>query len=260
MKKFPVITVLALIAALLCCPGAEARDLATVRNVIAWEVAEGNTPNVPQYGMLAKNVNLRATPGKDGAKVGTVSDGVVVSLAWSYLHGDSTPWHLCWVKDLNRLAWVYRKFVQMDFKANGMRPFAILTNADLAVSDAELDKAWGPGAPKVKKWHDKDLGVDLTNRSYDKVQVTLFEPEQKGGPRSVQSAMTSKTGGGFGSLFVGVKWCDRKFVKEYLGQPENAEPDDKVWNYAGDEGMDTLSVGFAPDGTIKSLDYEYSAH
>lgn len=262
MKKLQAIAVSVLIAAFLCCSGAEARDLSTVRNVVAWEIAEGNTPNVPQYGTLAKNVNLRATPGKDGAKVGTISDSRIVSLYWVYLEGDKTPWHLCWVEDLHRLAWAYLKYIKMDYQNGNMfaNAFNILMNADLAVSDAELDKAWGPGAPKVKKWHDKDLGADLTSRSYDKLQVTLFEPEQKGGRRSVQSAVTAKTGGGFGSLFVGVKWCDRKFVKEYLGQPEDAGANDKIWTYTGEEGMDSLAVAFAPDGTIKSLDYEYSAH
>ena len=97
MKKLTAIAVTAVLAAFLCCGGAQARDLVTVRNVIAWEIAEGNTPNVPQYGMLAKNVNLRASPGKDGVKVGTVSDSRLVSLYWVYLTGDNTPWHLCWV-------------------------------------------------------------------------------------------------------------------------------------------------------------------
>ena len=259
MKKLTAIAVTAVLAAFLCCGGAQARDLVTVRNVIAWEIAEGNTPNVPQYGMLAKNVNLRASPGKDGVKVGTVSDSRLVSLYWVYLTGDNTPWHLCWVEDQHRLAWVYYKFIKMDYQNGNMfaNAFNILMNADLAVSDAELDKAWGPGAPKVKKWHDKSLGVDLTSRSYDKLQVTLFEPEQQGGRRTVQSAVTSKTGGGFGSLFVGVKWCNRKFVKEYLGQPKDAQQDDKVWNYTGGDGFDSLAVEFAPDDTIRSLEFNH---
>ena len=255
MKRICSLALLAAAVFFLCCRGAQAEPPVTVEDAAKWQLEQNLTPPVPLYGKLANNVNVRAAPGTDGAKIAAVSGSSVAALARVSLSGDKIPWELCWIEDLHRLGWVYSRFIDRSLNNEGSsgEAFEMLLNADQAVSDAALEKLWGKPL-KEKQLTDSD-GDKYTSRRYKDLKLVLREPQQQGGRRLVTRAVTATPKAGFGGLYIGTDWCDRKYVKKYLGQPDDAKPNDKVWDCTIEAESSFLRIEFAPNNTIKKLEY-----
>jgi hypothetical protein len=66
---------------------------------------------------------------------------------------------------------------------------------------------------------------------------------------------------GIGGIFIGVDWCNKEFVKKYLGEPRNVYDDDENggvnglrWNW-GDEFND-LDIVFDTNGLVRSIRFD----
>ena len=79
MKRICSLALFAAAVFFLCCRGAQAEPPVTVEDAAKWQLEQNLTPPVPLYGKLANNVNVRAAPGTDGAKIAAVSGSSVAA-------------------------------------------------------------------------------------------------------------------------------------------------------------------------------------
>jgi hypothetical protein len=256
MKK--TLLALALIAAI-CGTAAAAMKPGDLKSFFQLGAKSGARFETGFGEVKGSGVSMCKDPAATSPAVAKLSANREVTILDKFHHAkDGKVWFYCLERDkkgINDLGWISNSLVKQNQPYFPMGFFAVM-RAETGMSNAETTALWGK-PKKISKTRDNDLGCDVVTFKYKDASFVFYDVNKV--RNGIGEASTTRKGAGFGGIYVGTQWCNKKYVMGLLGKPsEGAKSND--WQYTDSEGINTLEIDFAKDGTVKKVEYDYSAH